>query len=144
MSDETPFNFEEFDRKSSPVVTTPLITLQKRGNFGVNRAAYEAMGQPEAVKLLYDKDQQVIGIQPTEDPAARNAYTVRKQPNSDSWLFAGVAFAHKYEIPLGETRRWRAKMHGDILTVDLKQEPVASWRPEVADRNEYGQYVPAE
>jgi hypothetical protein len=145
VTDVSEFEWEEFDRRSAPKVSTPIITLQKRGNFGINRAAFEAMGRPEAVKLLYDRKQQVIGIRPADDPEARNAYQVRKQPNSDSFLFSGIAFAHRYGIPLGETRRFRSQMRGDVMIVDLKQEPLASWNPDKSrHRDELGQYVPTE
>src|SRR5215210_2631623 len=97
MSSE--FDFEEFDRKSTPIITTPLITIQKRGTFSANRAAFEALGEPEGIKLLYDKNQNVIGIRPA-DLEERNSYAMRKQPASDSYLFSGTAFANHNGIPI--------------------------------------------
>ncbi len=97
-------NFETFTRRAAPVASTPLVTIQKRGTFSLNRAAYELLGSPEAVELLYDRDERVMGIRAV-DPDTRHAYPMRKQPSSYSYLFAGQAFAKYYGIPIGETRR---------------------------------------
>ncbi len=113
-------NFETFTRRSTPVTATPLVTIQKRGTISLNRTAYELLGSPEAVELLYDRGERVIGIRAV-DPDTRHAYPMRKQPSSYSYLFAGQAFAKYYDIPIGETRRYEAEMIGDVLAVDLKQ-----------------------
>lgn len=135
MSSE--FEFEEFDRKSSPSNTTPLITIQARGTCSANRAAFEALGSPEGIKLLYDKKRRVIGIRPA-DPKERNAYAMRKQPASDSYLFSGTAFANHNGIPIGETRRYQAHVHGEILTVDLKELPLVGPPVDLDQRDQPG------
>ncbi len=116
-------NFETFTRRSTPVAATPLVTIQKRGTISLNRTAHELLGSPEAVELLFDKGEQVIGIRAV-DPSIRHAYPLRKQPSSYSYLVAGQAFAKYYNIPIGETRRYEAEMIGDVLAIDLKQTAV--------------------
>lgn len=112
--------FEVFDRKGTPTTNKPWVTIQARGNFGLNRAAFEAMGKPEAVELLYDGDARRVGFRPT-DPEALNAYPVRKQGGSDSYVLAGRAFTQYYSIDTTEARRYDADMMGDILVIELDE-----------------------
>ena len=114
-------NFQTFTRRATPVVATPMVTIQKRATMSLNRSAYEALGQPQAVELLFDPDEQIIGFRGV-DPSVRHAYPIRKQPTSYSYLVAGKAFAEHFRIPVGETRRYEAEMIGDVLAIDLKQE----------------------
>ena len=137
----TGFSFEEFDRRAAPPAH-PSVTIQKRGTFGLNRAAHESLGSPTHVKLLFDPERRVIGIiaASAEDP---NAYRLQKQQRARNYLLSGRAFANRYGIPLGQARRYRGEMHGDVLTVDLQQDAIdASWPPK--ERDEFGRIPPAE
>ncbi|MFC3297821.1 hypothetical protein ACFOD2_16695 [Clavibacter michiganensis subsp. insidiosus] len=40
------------------------MTIQKRGLMSINRAAYEAIGKPEGVELLWDPERKLIGFRP--------------------------------------------------------------------------------
>jgi len=40
----------------------------RKGTFTLNKAAYLALGQPEAVQLLYDRDERVIGFRRRPSP----------------------------------------------------------------------------
>ena len=110
--------FEVFDRKGTPTTSKPWVTIQSRGNFGMNRAAFEALGEPIAVELLFDAEARRVGFRPA-DPEALNAYPVRKQANSDSYVLAGRAFTNYYKIDTSEARRYDVEMVGDILAIDL-------------------------
>ena len=114
-------NFEVFDRRTRPVSNQATVTIQKRGNFSLNRAAFVALEEPEAVELLYDRVEKLIGMRKAEvtNPIA---YPVRKQQNAASYLVAGNLFAQFYGIPVGVTRRWDVKMMGNVLAIDLKEE----------------------
>lgn len=112
--------FEVFTRRSAPVVKEPMVTIQKKGMFSLNRASYEALGEPEAVELLYDPTERIIGLRPT-DPSTLNAYPVRTMGNAATRLIAGTAFTRFYEIPTAVARRFSAEMHENILTIDLKK-----------------------
>lgn len=114
-------NFEVFTRRSRPVVKQPSVAIQRRGNFSINRAAYELLGEPEAVELLFDRTERIMGMRPI-DPSTPHAYPVRKQPNSASYLVAGNAFTQFYNIPIGTTRRFDAAVIDGVLAVDLKTE----------------------
>ena len=112
--------FEVFDRKGTPTTNKPWVTIQARGSFGINRAAFEAMGKPEAVELLYDAEKNLVGFRPT-DPEALNAYPVRKQQNSDSYVLAGRAFTSYYNIDTTEARRYMSKKMNGILVIALDE-----------------------
>lgn len=114
-------NFEVFDRRSRPVSHQATVTIQKRGNFSLNKAAFQALGEPEAVELLFDRSERLIGMRPSE-VRNRHAYPVRKQQNAQSYLVAGNAFNQYYQIETGVTRRWDASIQDGILVIDLKQE----------------------
>ena len=114
------FDFEEFTGRARPPGGRPFVTLQKRGNLAMNRAAFDALGRPAEVRLLFDRGRRVIGIAPSGE-AAPHAYRMRKQQRSDSYSVAGQAFTGYYGIETGTTRRYIATMHGDTLVVDLNE-----------------------
>lgn len=114
--------FEVFDRRSRPVSNQPTITIQKRGNFSLNRAAFEALDGPEAVELLFDRTERLIAMRPSET-TNRLAYPVRKQQNAASYLIAGNAFNQYYGIETGITKRWDAELLDGMLVIDLKVKP---------------------
>ncbi len=110
---------ERYRRGSSPVIDKPAVTVQMRGNLSLNKAAYDALGRPEHVALLYDREERIIGLEPVTatDP---DAYTCRKQQNSASYLVAGTAFMTFYDIAIGDTRRYSATVIDNQLLIDLK------------------------
>ena len=120
-------SFEVYDRKSKPVPTQPLVTLQASGTFSMNRPAYEALGSPDAVDLLYDRGEKIVGFR-TSDPESPRSYPIRPQPNSLNFQTGGRAFCTYFNIPTGKARRFAAEMIGDVLAVDLKEEPLAVGR----------------
>ena len=114
-------NFEKFSRRAKPIPTQPLVTLQKRGTFSLNRAAHEALGAPPFIELLYDREARIVGFRAT-DESDPDSYPLRKQQNSASYLVAGNAFCQFYGIDVGQTRRFSAKMIDGVLAVDLNSE----------------------
>ena len=111
-------NFEVYDRKSKPVVTQPLVTLQASGTFSMNRAAYEALCSPNAVDLLYDSEERIVGFRAAEEEDP-HSYPIKPQQNSLNYQTAGRAFCNYYGIEIGTARRFAAKMFDDILAIDL-------------------------
>jgi hypothetical protein len=120
-------NFSTFDRRSVPVTAVPLITLQARGNLSLNRKAYQELGEPETVELLYDEQQKIIGLHPV-DPSIPHAYPVREMGTRGSnYYIAGKAFCDFYGIETGVARRYMAHMYpGDVLGIDLREKPLKS------------------
>ena len=113
--------FETFKRQRAPVSPDPAITIQKRGTLSLNHAAYDALDSPEAVELLYDRDEHLIGLRKV-DPSTHHAYVVRPLGRGGSnWLISGRSFTGYYGIPTETARRWAARMDDAMLVVDLKE-----------------------
>jgi ribosomal protein L17 len=121
-------NFEVFDRRSRPFFVQPLVTIQRRGIMSLNQAAYEALGNPQAVELLFDRAERVMGLRAV-DQHAPHAYPLPQQGNSSNHLVAGKAFVKFYGIDTSVARRYRAEMLGNVLAVDLKQEAIETTGP---------------
>ncbi|MGI8549756.1 MAG: hypothetical protein ACR2PL_03005, partial [Dehalococcoidia bacterium] len=65
--------------------------------MSLNQAAYEALEEPKAVSLLYDRRARVIGIQPAGEEAAY-AHRVHAQKGSSRTVYAS-SFLNAYGIP---------------------------------------------
>jgi len=115
--------FETFTRRMIPLVKKPFVTIQKRGTMSFNKAAHVALGSPEAVELLYDKANDVIGIRAV-DPSVDHAYPMRPQGNKDDgpFILSGSAFTKYYGIKTDEARRFNAEMEDGVLVIDLRSE----------------------
>jgi hypothetical protein len=116
--------FEEFKRNSMPSTQTPTITIQKRGALSLNVAAFEALGSPSHVVLLYDRESECIGIRKAA-AATPHAYAVRGVGNNQAThVVSGKAFLSYYDIPRDVARRWPATKRANMLVVDLRQPPM--------------------
>ena len=114
--------FERFDKKTMTVSKAPYLTLQKGGTMSLNRRAFLDLGEPEAVELLFDRDEQLIGLKPTS-PKEPYAFPIRPQGSRNrvsNYAVAGQAFTKHYDIDTSVARRYLAEMRDDTLVVDLK------------------------
>ncbi|MGQ4818130.1 hypothetical protein ACQ1ZK_13345, partial [Enterococcus faecium] len=103
---------------------TPSVTIQKRGLISLNRAAFALMGEPEAVELLYDRDEKIVGLRPVGEVSA-HSYPLRPQSNkqdSGPLMVGGTAFTQYYGIDTTVSRRWVPTLVDGVLCVDLKVE----------------------
>jgi hypothetical protein len=117
--------FETFTRQRR-ADQQPYVTLQKKGSISLNRAAFEALNNPEAVELLYDREANLIGLRHV-DSSVEHSYQVRTPAGSHgTWLVAGGAFASYYEIDISASVRRAARLEGDVLIVDLNDPGVDS------------------
>lgn len=113
--------FETFERNRMPSKGQPAVTIQKRGAISLNTAAYEAIGKPSFVVLLYDREERLIGIRES-DANTPHAYGVRGTgKNQATRVVSGKAFLSYYDIPRDVARRWFAEERDGTLVIDLKQ-----------------------
>jgi len=127
MKDGLDLNLELFDHTgASKADKRPYISLQVRGSFQINRAAFELMGSPKAVHLLYDRTRRIIGFRPAKE-GERASYTVRT-PNASTYAVSGQAFVNHYELELVQTRRYQAQKYGDAVLIDLNTPDSISTR----------------
>jgi hypothetical protein len=110
------FNFEEFTLRNTPISDKVMrVSLHKKGNFSLNKAAFEALGNPKAVTLLFDKEKKVVGLRPV-NPEVRHAYSVRTQNNSKSHLIGAISFCKYYDIDASKTRVFEPELvEGDLV-----------------------------
>lgn len=126
--------FEEFDKHTATSSKSPFVTLQKRGPLSLNRAAYELLGSPTVVTLLYDREEQLIGLKPAEEGNPR-AFPVRPQgERSSNFLVAGQSFTQNYGIDTSTARRYGVDLRNEMLIVDLKSESTDVTGPRARSR----------
>lgn len=120
--------FETFTRQRR-AGRQPFVTMQKKGVISLNGAAFEALGSPESVELLYDPDARLVGLRKV-DSSVEHAYQVRAPvENHATYLISGAAFVSYYEIDNSESVRRAARIEGDLLIIDLN-DPGAEPRTE--------------
>jgi hypothetical protein len=106
-------DFVEFSREESRGrQEVPMFTLQASGLLSFNHAAFMALGEPSAVALLYDAGEGVVGVHEVEKDH-QNAYPVRKQGRSMTYLVSAQGFVAHHEIPTVKARRFLARDYGD-------------------------------
>ncbi len=115
-----PFNFETFDKRSGRYAKAPEVTIQSKGAVSLNAAAARLLGDADAVEMLYDKEQQVVGIRPVPSQTA-HAYPMRAVgPQGGTFVIACKAFFAYYGVPLGQPVRREVTMDNGVLILDLK------------------------
>jgi len=116
---ETQYNFEEYDGKSKQA-EQPFITILSNGDrMNFNHATFDLLGQPGAVKLLFDKRNVAIGLRAASDEE-QHTYQIVKQPRAASYYVSARGFIRYYEIDHKVSRRYPVKMVGDVLVVELR------------------------
>jgi len=102
--------FVEFERESAGSAETPMFTLQARGLLSLNHAAYRALGQPDHVALLYDEEQQVVGVRLVAEDHP-NAHRVR--PQGGSYIVGAQKFTSHFGIRPLVAQRFVAHEYGN-------------------------------
>lgn len=98
-------NWETFTLQGARGVMEKRVSLNVRGVFTLNQLAYDELGKPDAVELLYDKEAHLIGLKPS-DRTIKYSYEVRRQGENKSYLIGARAFCSYYGIDLTSTRRF--------------------------------------
>lgn len=115
--------FEVFDKRMAPLAKAPSVTIQKRGIFSINRVAHNLIGAPESVELLFDKENLIIAMRPSQEP---HAYTIRPQSSRDTGqaILSATAFTQYYDIDTSVSRRYQPYEKDGMLCIDLKGKAV--------------------
>lgn len=124
--------FEVFDKKAAPSGKEPWVTMQRRGNFSLNAKAVELLGKPEAVELLYNRDEKLVGFRSATLGAPR-AYPLRRQGESGACMIAGRAFTQNYKIATAEARRFKPEIKEGAIIIDLKGDFAVATGPRLKD-----------
>lgn len=133
--------FEVFQRGRRAAVGA-YVSIQTKGAMAISFAAWESIGRPEAVRLLWSgEDGGIVGLQPCgldED----NAYRVRmegKNPEGPRAL-AARDFTKHYDIDTSGARRFPVQVENGVLlfklntgTATSRQRSTPPARPVSAD-----------
>ena len=96
------------------------VTMGKRGEFFINKAAWEALGKPEEVELTFDFGRAVIGIK-NIDPRVEDTFPVRPQGRSTGKIIRANPFAVHHQIkPPRHVIFNKAHMDEDVLALPLQ------------------------
>lgn len=124
--------FEVFDKRAATSSKNPLVTIQKGGYFSLNKAAYKALGEPETVELLFNREEKLIGFRPVASDSPRG-FPVRPQgERASTYMVTGRAFSKYYEIDSSIARRYGVEMQDGILVLNLKSPSVDVTGPRAA------------
>lgn len=131
-------SFEVFDKRAAVATKNPMVTIQKGGSFSLNRAAYELLGSPETVELLFDPNERLIGFRPVSSSNPR-AYPIRPQgKNAATFMIAGRAFGKHYKLDTSIARRYSTERRDDILVLDLKSDSIDVTGPRASMKSRLG------
>lgn len=114
----TASNFTKFDKSTTRSPKNPELTIRSKGTLVLNGPARLLLGEPTTVELLYDEDQDLIGLKPSS-PADPDAHRLRAT-GKGTFTISGAAFLKHFDIPFGDAVKREVKMVDEILVVDLK------------------------
>ncbi len=133
------FSFQVFDKRTTPLVKRPEVTIQSKGTMSLNASAHHVLGEPEAVELLYDPAENVIGFRAVP-PETAHAYPIRSVGGRGStFIIAGRAFLAYFKIAMGTAVRRDALMVDNVLVIDLNDPgrvAISNRTRNVVDENE--------
>lgn len=110
---------EVFQRRNRRAPNQPTATITTRGCITLTQAAHTAMGSPDAVELLYDRAERIIGLRPAPQPLP-HAFLVRPQRRTDKVAISAREFLRHYGVDHSTALRRPAWMDDGVLCVDLK------------------------
>ena len=100
------------------------VTINKRGNFFLNRRAIEALGRPDLVVLMYDRRRSTVGIAAAtrSNPAAFRLKKKELNGYGSRVLYASN-FCRKFAIRPDETLHFPAAEvdNAGVLVLDLNE-----------------------
>jgi hypothetical protein len=112
-------NWEVFKHQGGRSATVMRVSLNTRGVLTLNQVAFDALLTPVAVELLFDGDENLIGLRPTGKDV-RHSYPVRKQGTNKSYLIGAKAFVNYYRIELEQTIAFNdVKIADGIMVLNL-------------------------
>lgn len=112
-----PRNWIEFDDGPIKAVEgESYASMNKEGEILVNAHAYDEMGCPEAVVLLFEPDTDTIGLKPASR-LTPNAFNLTPKGRSGHRRIWATAFAKRNDIRLDTTVRFRTPAVEDGIFV---------------------------
>ena len=103
----------------------PRVTLNRKCIFLLNKAAFEALDEPEAVKLFYDQRNRSLGIAKT-DVKYENAFPVKAKDKYSNRVICASPACVNFGIRVEKTIAFnRIEFdHDGIMSLDLDRATV--------------------
>ena len=106
------------------------VTINRGGTIFLNRKAHALMGSPQAVYLYYNREKDMIVIEPTLATTAAAAFTLRETPPITGRYIRANPFCKHFGIRPDTTLRFIDPTTDATGCLYLKlQETVATPRP---------------
>lgn len=117
------WNWEQFEQGPVEAHSERIhVTLNSRGTLFFNRRAFETLGEPDAVALMYDRRRSTIGV--THAPTSRqNAFRLKRKDSRGGRVLYASNFCHFYSIRPEETLAFTAAEVNKegVLILDLNE-----------------------
>ena len=111
--------WEEFDDPGTPRAAEMNVSMAPGGRVLLSRNAYEALKRPTHVVLLWEGDNDTVGVRPVP-PQTFNAFRVYPTHRSGAHRFHALRFLKKYDIRLDYTVRFpTATIEDGVLILEL-------------------------
>lgn len=111
--------FEIFDKRKSALGKAPSATLQRKGILSLNAPAHQLINSADSVELLYDREERVIALKPSN---AAHAYAFRAANKRTGQVVVSLtAFTEYYDIDTSKSQRLAPRKEGDMLLLDLDE-----------------------
>jgi hypothetical protein len=125
--------FEVYDRKNlhtAPSKLDPVGTIRSNGDLTISPEAYELMGEPKQVELLYDPQNKIVGMRESEE---YHAYRVAR--TTCGWKLISMKSMLKfYGITVTESTRYNITVRDGVAQINLRKPiKVVSRRVKVED-----------
>ncbi len=116
-------DWTEFKATAPRIIPKALyVSLTKKGYFVFNTETFLQLGKPEAVVLLFDRRDDLIGLKPSTLDVP-NAIVVRlRYDRGNLWMVRSLRFMKQHDIRLDYTIQFpTAHMEDGILVLPIRQ-----------------------
>ena len=112
--------WEEFADPGAARIAELHASMSPTGTMLLSRKAYDALGQPGHVVMLWDGETDTVGIRPVP-PRTLNAFRLYATNRSGAYRFHALRFLLKYDIRLDYTIRFpTAVIEDGVLLLELR------------------------
>jgi hypothetical protein len=95
--------WEEYRVEISKDSVRPRVTITRHPRIHLNRAAYDLLGSPDQVLLLYDEERRAIGLRPVTN-AKQHGFRVKQWNKAATYyaIMGSQRFIRHYGIDCGQ------------------------------------------
>jgi hypothetical protein len=116
-----PTSWKEFDRGDAAKTLAARVTITRQGYISLNQAAYDLLGRPPAVVLLYDAGGTAIGLRAASEDTAYS-FRVQSWGTGTNYFINAAAFVRYYGIDCSRVTVFkRVAFEDGILILPLDQ-----------------------